>query len=194
MFRTSLKPSTQVMIGLGKMASSDFAIFTTMLMEHVVLSIGGFRMTEEQKKKFVEDYYAELDRLYGIPTATVSDVKTKATALKEFNDGVSKMITAFSAEAEANAKAIESSARVTEANARTVEADARSREADARLLEAQARAKEAEARLAEVSVAKKQGWVRIGVDILKGIGAFMLFKAVYRLENDGGENKSWVRY
>lgn len=164
-------------------------------------------MTDEQKKQFVEDYYAELSRLYGIQCGNVQEEAQRANAIKNFNDGASKIMSTFNEETEARAKAIEADARgeeaqarakeadarLIEANARTrevearfIEANARSREAEARVIEAQARVDEAEAKKAEVAVTRKQGWVRIGVDVLKAAGAFLLFRAVYNLESEGG--------
>jgi len=122
-------------------------------------------MTAEQRSKFLEDYQTELTRLYGLTANTVAENKTRAEAINAFNEGSSKMIAALAADKEADAKLIEANAKAEEAKAHTLEAQAK---AD------------------EVKVLKKQGWIRIGVDVLKGVGAFVLFRAVYGLESDGG--------
>lgn len=122
-------------------------------------------MTQEQRARFLEDYQNELSRLYSLTANNMTENKTRADAINAFNEGSSKMITALAADKEADAKLIEANAKAEEAKART--------------LEAQAKAE-------EVKVLKKQGWIRIGVDIVKGIGAFMLVNAVYGAEKDGG--------
>ena len=115
-------------------------------------------MTDEQRDKFLNDYYTELDRLYGVSTSSVADNKAKAEAIKSLDEGHAKMISAVADETASQAKLIE---------------------ANARMLEAQAKQD-------EVKIMRKQGWIRIAVDVAKGVAAFALFKAVYGLESDGG--------